>query len=271
MSVERLVPEPVYEEFVSELFHENTKQHRSDARFIERILAATFDPGVQSVMSPTHKLYPGAVRIEVPRTFAKSRRTFDDALLNRRSKREFAKTPLPFGSAMKLLHYTYGITGTLDAGPGHEQLVRAAPSGGALFPIELYVLARNVVKVPPGIYHFNAGQRCLERVSARDPFGDLVHLTYAEELREAALAFVLTGVSIKSRVKYGERGYRFMLLEAGHIAQNFLLTSTALGLNAFSLGGFVDDELDRLLQVDGFEETALYVMAAGKPGKPVRR
>ena len=271
MSVEGIAPEPVYEEFVSELFHENTKQHRSDARFIERILAATFDPAVQSVMSPTHKLYPGKPRTDLPTQFPRSKLTLDEAIVGRRSNREFSKGPLPLGVAAKLLHYSYGVTGALELGNGREQLVRAAPSGGALFPIEVYLLARNVAVLAPGIYHFNPVANCLEQIAAKDPSAELVRLTYSQELSKAALVVALTGVSIKNRVKYGERGYRFMLLEAGHIAQNFLLTATAMGLHSYTLGGFVDDELDSLLQVDGFEETALYLLAAGKPVKAGRR
>jgi SagB-type dehydrogenase family enzyme len=267
MTAGRILPKPTYDEFVSELFHENTKQHRSDARFVERILAATLDPGVQAVMKPTHKLYPGKQIITLPRRFPPSKRSFDEALLMRRSRREFAKTPLPFSVAAKLLHHAYGVTGTLDAGPAHRQSLRAAPSGGALYPIEVYLLARNVEALPSGIYHFNPAANHLEQLCAKDPFADLIRITYAEELRDAAFVLALTGVSIKNRVKYGERGYRFMLMEAGHISQNFLLSATAMNLNAFTLGGFVDDELDRLLQVDGFEETALYLMAAGKPAK----
>ena len=266
----RPLPEPNPDEFVSELFHENTKQHRSDTRFIERIMAVSFDPGVQAVMGPTHKRYPGAFGIDLPERYPAAKITFDETVLSRRSLRAFAKTPVGFGVAAKLLHYTYGITGTLDAGPAHRQSLRAAPSGGALYPIEAYVLVRNVARIPPGVYHYSPVANRLERVDPRDPFEELVRITYAEELRRAAFVVALTGVSVKNRVKYGERGYRFMLLEAGHIAQNFLLTATAMGLNAFTLGGFVDDELNRLLRVDGFEETARYLMAAGRPASRER-
>ena len=267
MSTDRFAPQAAHDEFISELFHENTKQHRSDARFIERILAATLDPSVQSMMGPTHKIYPGAGRIALPARLPKGKMTFDEAVLSRRSSRDFSNTPLRFGEVAKLLHSTYGVTGTLDGGGAHRVLLRAAPSGGALYPIEVYLLTRNVEKLPNGIYHFNPAARCLEEVSRKNPFPELVRVTYADELRDAAVVLALTGVSIKNRAKYGERGYRFMLIEAGHVAQNFLLAATAMRLNAFTVGGFVDDELDALLQVDGFEETSLYLMAAGKPGR----
>jgi SagB-type dehydrogenase family enzyme len=267
MKADRIVPEPHYEEFVSELFHENSKQHRSDARFIERILAANFDPGVQTLMAPTHKRYGRDVkRTVLPTSFPKSKLPFDEAVLTRRSEREFGKVPLSFAEVAKLLHHTYGVTGVLEAG-AHKTLLRAAPSGGALYPIEIYLLARNVRRLGVGIYHFSPAGNYIEQISADDPFPELIRATYARELEDAAIVLAMTGVSIKNRVKYGERGYRFMLIEAGHSAQNFLLTATAMGLRSFTLGGFVDDELDALLRVDGFEETTLYLMAAGKPAR----
>jgi SagB-type dehydrogenase family enzyme len=265
MITEPILPAAAREEFVSELFHENTKQRRSDARFIERIVAAAFDPTVQSVMGPSHKLYRNAKVFALPTRLPKAKQTFDDAVLSRRSSREFGKDPLPLNVAAKLLHCSYGITGELDLGHGHRQALRAAPSGGALYPIEIYLFARNVEKLPKGIYHFNSGERSLEQITAKDPFPELIKATYADELRNAALVMAITGVSLKNRVKYGERGYRFMLFEAGHIVQNFLLAANAMRLNAFAVGGFVDDELDAMLRVDGFEETSLYLAAAGRP------
>lgn len=116
--------EPNHDEYVSELFHENTKQHRSDERFIERVFAANYDAAFRRIISPTYKVYPGARRIALPRTFRKSKRGFDDALLGRRSRRDFDKAPLGFQAAAKLLHYTYGVTGAL--GPG-----RSASAAGA--------------------------------------------------------------------------------------------------------------------------------------------
>ena len=136
-----------------------------------------------------------------------------------------------------------------------------------MFPLEVYLLVRNVDRLRPGIYHFDPNEHCLDLISRKNPFAELVRATYVGELAQAALALALTGVSSKSRAKYGERGYRFMLLEAGHAAQNFLLCATALGLSAFTIGGFIDDDLDRLLEIDGFEETSLYLMAAGRPRK----
>jgi SagB-type dehydrogenase family enzyme len=94
--------------------------------------------------------------------------------------------------------------------------------------------------------------------------GTFAAAAFTPQLANAAAIFVLTGVSLKSRLKYGERGYRFMLLKAGHIAQNLLLTAAALELGALPVGGFIDDEMDRLLGIDGLNEVSLYLVAIGR-------
>jgi SagB-type dehydrogenase family enzyme len=264
MIAERRTPEPDGDEFVSELFHENTKQRRSDTRFVERILSATYDPAMHRALAPKSKNYALSQRIALPRARAKGRMTLHDALLARRSDRAFTGDPLALRDLARLLRAGAGVTGSLDAGNGERVPLRAAPSGGALYPVETYVLARHVDGLAPGVYHFAPTADALDPVAGANPFPALVRATYEPQLRRAAVAFVLTGISIKSRLKYGERGYRFMLLEAGHIAQNLLLAATAMRLRSFTLGGFVDDELDALLRVDGADETSLYVIAAGR-------
>jgi nitroreductase len=102
-----------------------------------------------------------------------------------------------------------------------------------------------------------------ELVRAGDAAHEVARLCYTAALSEAAAVIVLTGISAKSRLKYGERGYRFTLLEAGHIAQNALLTASALMLDACPFGGFIDD-LDRLLGIDGLDEVSLYLVAVGR-------
>ena len=84
----------------------------------------------------------------------------------------------------------------------------------------------------------------------------------------AALAVALTGISMKTKLKYGERGYRFLLFEAGHIMQNLLLVASALGVSALPIGGFVDAELDSALGIDGLDEVSLYLAAVGPPERP---
>lgn len=187
--------------------------------------------------------------------------TLGDAIHRRRSTRAFAATPLPLAALAALLRAGYGVTGTLRAGEGSQPL-RAVPSGGALYPLELTVAARRVERLPPGLYHFDPLDDALEQlrtesvpIAAATPFADAA--------AGAAAVIVVSGVFWRSRFKYGLRGYRFVLLEAGHVAQNLLLAGAALGLATLPLGGFYDRRVEKLIEVDGIDESALYLVCVG--------
>jgi SagB-type dehydrogenase family enzyme len=256
---------PVYDEaLVSELFHENSKQRRSDLGFIERIVSATVNPVLRRMLATAQKSYPAARRIRLPATFPPSLLDFDEVVLTRRSAREFTGAPLELGEVAKLLQLAYGITGSADLDGEVQQQFRASPSGGALYPLEVYALPLQVRGLRPGVYHYHPAAHALEEVARGGVRRQLERITHTPEIGTAAVAIALTGISAKSRIKYGERGYRFMLLEAGHVAQNLLLTARALRLGAVAIGGFVDDELDALLDIDGVDEVSLYLVAIGR-------
>jgi SagB-type dehydrogenase family enzyme len=255
---------------VSELFHENSKQHRSDHRIAERIITMATNPLLQR-MAATHKRYPSAHKIELPRDLPESTRTFTEAVLTRRSSRDFRRAPVSLPLITTLLYLGNGITGSAQAHDGRTQHFRAAPSGGALYPVELYVIAMAIEDLPQGIYHYEPVSNMLEAVRTGDRTERLQAITYTDEIDSAAAAIVLTGISLKNRIKYSERGYRFMLMEAGHIAQNILLTASAYQLAAVPIGGFVDDELDELLGIDGLDEVSLYLVAIGQSGADARQ
>ena len=187
--------------------------------------------------------------------------TLGDAVRRRRSTRVFAATPLALATLAALLRAGYGVTGTLRTGDA-SQPVRAVPSGGALYPLELTVAASRVEGLSPGLYHFDPLDDALEQlrtgavpIAATTPFGDAA--------AGAAAVIVVSGVFWRSRFKYGLRGYRFVLLEAGHVVQNVLLAGAALGLATLPLGGFYDRRTDELLEVDGVDESALYLVCVG--------
>lgn len=140
---------------------------------------------------------------------------------------------------------------------------RAVPSGGALYPLEIYVLARRVSGLPAASYHLDPFDRALELLDAGQPDldGALVDRSIADN---AAAVVVVTGVFRRSRCKYGLRGYRFALLEAGHLMHALLLLATAAGIAALPLGGFYDAALDRLVHADGVDESVLYAVALGR-------
>lgn len=262
MTSDELSAPEVSEPAPSELFHENSKHRGSDPRIAERIIAATLNPTLVR-MASARKTYPSVARIALPRSWPPAILDFDRSVESRRSRRDFQPLAIDAVSVAKLLHFASGVTGSVTTADGYRQRFRAAPSGGALYPVEAYLVALNVKGVPPGVYKYDPVEHDLAEV-LRGEFGkDLETATYTEEIRHVPAIIALTGISLKSRIKYGERGYRFMLLEAGHIAQNVLLTATSMNLIALPIGGFVDDQIDRLLNIDGVDEVSLYLIAVG--------
>lgn len=182
----------------------------------------------------------------------------DEALRRRRSARAFGPGQVSLPDVSSLLAAACGVTARPAEGPA----LRSVPSGGALYPLELYVLAARVEGLEPALHHFDPLRHVLERMPEGNPGGPLS--PYREALDAAGLLVVVTGVFWRSRFKYGLRGYRFTLLEAGHVGQSLLLAAAALELAALPVGGFYDRRVERLLGVDGVNESALYAFALGK-------
>jgi SagB-type dehydrogenase family enzyme len=179
------------------------------------------------------------------------------SISRRQSMRSYAKAPLSLGDIAAM---TYAAVGIVDGGRR-----RAIPSAGGLYPLELYVVALDVEGLAAGIHHYNVLQHRLTCVRAAELRSVLETATFAPEaLQSAAAGFALTGVFGRSKIKYGERAYRFALLEAGHAMQNIMLAAQSRGLGVCPIGGFVDDEVNGVLEVDGVEEAVLYLAAAGR-------
>lgn len=191
-------------------------------------------------------------------------RPYAEVVAGRRSCRSLAADPLPLATAAALLHAAYGVTAV---GPG-EQTFRAVPSGGALYPLELTLVAWAVDGLEPGVYHFDPLARELERLpSAGDRERVRAAMIYPELVERAPALVAISARFWRSRFKYGLRAYRFTLLEAGHVAHALLLGATAHGLGAVAVGGFYDALVDEVLGVDGVEEASLYAVAIGARGE----
>jgi SagB-type dehydrogenase family enzyme len=182
------------------------------------------------------------------------------------SCRQFLDNPLPLSILATLLHTCYGIQGRVPLGDD-ELLARPVPSAGALYPLEIYLLVRHVIDLRPGLYHYAVPAQALELLNV-DPVPP-VRLTeifmgqsYAAD---AAVVLVLTALPARSLWKYADRGYRLILLEAGHLVQTLNLASAALGWGSVNLGGFLDMALGDLLGLDNELEVPLYAIAVGRP------
>jgi SagB-type dehydrogenase family enzyme len=256
------VPEPPTDD-PAELYHEASRVSGiagvDELSGIERLLASP-DLRTSSTRAVRRHLHADLVKLG-PST--PLRMPLGTAIARRRSLRAFGGRPLQLAQLAALLRAGYGVTGTLEAGD-ETQPLRAAPSGGALYPLEISVAARRVDGLDSGLYHFDPLDDVLE-VVRREPPAVAAATPFAEAAGTAAAVIVVSAVFWRSRFKYGLRGYRFVLLEAGHVSQNVLLAATSLGLGAVPLGGFYDRRVDELLGVNGVDESALYLICIGVP------
>lgn len=234
---------------VSELFHENSRICRSAPRMAQ-------SPQSMLVAPAGFKRYVYAPRIALPEPRAAGTGTVWEAIVARRSSRDYSGREIGLECVSDLAFYALG---TPDRGQR-----RCVPSGGGLYPLELYVAAARVKGLPAGLYHYDPRSHVLCELRRADCLAPVREAVFIPEaVGNAAAVLILTAVFGRSKIKYGERAYRFALLEAGHVMQNICLSATALRLGVCPVGGFVDDELNDLLDVDGVEEAVLYAALIG--------
>jgi len=183
--------------------------------------------------------------------------SLEAAIASRRSVREYGPEPLSLEDVAQLLWAAQGIT--------DPRGYRAAPSAGALYPLELYLVCGRVDGLEPGIYHYDPAAHALDMVARGDARDDLARAAIDQSpVRDAAIDLAFTAVYERTTGKYGDRGHRYVHMEAGHAAQNVYLQSTAMSLGAVSIGAFDDAAVQRLLRLpEG--ETPLYLVAIGQP------
>jgi SagB-type dehydrogenase family enzyme len=142
---------------------------------------------------------------------------------------------------------------------------RTVPSAGGLYPIEVYPIVNNVESLDQGIYHYNIPDHSLELLKKGDFRLEIAKGCLDQQMAyNAAVDFAWTAIIERSKWKYLQRCYRYIYMDAGHIGQNFYLIAEALGLGACTIGAIYDDEINKLLGIDGIQETAIYVGVIGK-------
>jgi SagB-type dehydrogenase family enzyme len=205
-----------------------------------------------------YKTYAGAARTSLPDPTDAGGTSLMDAIERRRSVRDYATVPVSLADLSTLLHGAQGIT-------DKRMALRAAPSAGALYPLEVYVSAQNVADLEPGIYHYDVRGHALELVRGDDAGSAVARAGLSQTfLEQAGACFVLSGVFQRARWKYRERTYRYVMMEAGHVNENLYLIATALGLGACVVGAFYDEQLNELLGLDGESEAALSILSVGR-------
>jgi SagB-type dehydrogenase family enzyme len=141
---------------------------------------------------------------------------------------------------------------------------RTAPSAGALYPIETYIIANNVQGLEKAVYHYSIKLHLLEKLKNGDFSKLIAHAALEQEMfLNAATIFVWTAIFDRSKWKYKQRAYRYIYLDAGHIAQNLALSATSIGLGSCQVGAFYDEEINKIVGVDGEEESAIYLSVLG--------
>lgn len=207
---------------------------------------------------PQYKTYPGSKKVELPKPKYRGM-VLEEAIEKRRSVRNYSKKAISMAQLSQLLFAAQGVTGKM-----YDKALRTAPSAGALYPFEVYVVINNVQDVPQGIYHYLVLEHALELVKTGDFSGKISDAGLEQEMLGAAGAtFVLSAIFDRVRHKYGERGYRYAYMEAGHISQNIYLQAVSLGLGSVCAGAFLDEKVNRLVGVDGHEEAVIYLHAVG--------
>lgn len=178
--------------------------------------------------------------IDLPEPSADGDVSVEAAIRERRSVREFSKRSLTLADVAQLLWAAQGVT-SRDGG-------RAAPSAGALYPLELYLVAGDVDSLPAGVYRYRPERHRLDHVADGDFRKDLAAAALDQPwVRRAPAVLVITGVYERSARKYADRARRYTRIETGHAAQNVYLQATALGLGTVIVGAFQDAEIQEVL------------------------
>jgi SagB-type dehydrogenase family enzyme len=241
---------------IAELFHENTNIYPVQVGLDDE--------------SPLDRADEFA-RIRLPQVEMINTCGLEEAIMRRRSQRSFVEfARLSPRALSRLLRFSCSYT---EQAPSHDEpgsgLSRAMPSAGAVYPVDVYTIFFRVSGLPAGVYRYAAEDHSLELVRSGEFSGRLsalmLHQTF---IADACVVFMLVGRKDRIAEHYGERGYRYLLMEAGHIAQNLCLVATGMGLGSVTIGGFVDSGVNRLLNVDEATQISLYGVAVGVPANP---
>lgn len=227
------------------------------------LLAAGISAGIygytQITPHPRRRRVSGE-RFQLPNPRVKGGLSVEEALAKRRSIREYKDEGLTIEEVSQLLWAAQGITEP-------RRRFRAAPSAGATYPLETYTVFREggVEGFEAGVYHYEPRDHSLTQLSLGDVNEELMEAAVDQEwVGKAPLNIVLTAIFERTTWRYGERGIRYVYMEAGHVGENIYLQATAMGLGTVVVGAFYDEEVREILGIPE-EETPLYIIPVGRP------
>lgn len=197
----------------------------------------------ESLIKLTQPVYDSSVSLE-------------ESILKRRSIRRYKNEPLTINKVSQLMWAAQGIT--------DSDGLRTAPSAGALYPLEIYVVVGNVDGLTPGIYKYKPHEHELLLIKEGDNRGNLSDAALGQgAVENGAIVIVISAVYERTTWKYGDRGVRYVHMEVGHVGQNIHLQAVSLGLGTVVIGAFSDNEVKRIMKMPE-EESPLYIMPVGR-------
>jgi len=195
--------------------------------------------------------------IALPTPDIKGVMPFETVLMHRRSIRDFKSSPLTIKQISQLVWAAQGITDKYG--------FRTTPSAGALYPLEIYVVAGRVDGLNPGIYRYVPKTHELKNVKTGEYRNELCDEALNQDaIRNAPASIVISGILKRTTGKYGKRGLQYVLMETGHAGQNILLEAVGLGLGAVPIGAFDDSDVGRLMGFNA-DEVPFYIIPVGIP------
>lgn len=253
------------EESLALLYHENSKHYVIDTLPTHVAPEPWAPQRGMGIPVSKHLMPPDSERVirlpPVPLGRLKGR-SLGSLLARRRSCRAFEEAPITLQQFATLLSVAYGVTDRPKTPYGIAYL-RTVPSGGARFPLEITAIVRHVEGLAPGVYHYRPEPHYVEFLQEGDFAATLERATWRQGIaRHAAVVILISAVWHRNMDKYGERGYRGILMEVGEVIQNLYLGAESLGLGCVALEG-VDELWNELAGLDGFDETTLISVCVG--------
>ncbi|ASN87153.1 MULTISPECIES: SagB family peptide dehydrogenase [Pectobacterium] len=251
-----------------EQFHESSKTSRYGAALPNEQIVAEMNNLYTSL--PYKNFEP----ILLPETLSPINTDFATIIQTRQTPAKVNAVPLTLTQLRTILHFAYGETRDNKSNPDIHRPFRTVPSGGALYPLELYFYHSGQIEgLAAGIYHYSPTFNALHFIKPGNFNSELAQalVEFQSHLAEQlSVVIFITGLFQRSIFKYRNKGYRFCLLEAGHVAQNINLAATALQLGVINIGGFYDRKIDDLLEIDGLNHSILYMngLCAGGNDEP---
>lgn len=252
---------------IAEWFHENTKLFAgSEPNLVETPEHEVLQNDIsdrEEMVAAHNKKYPTATTLSLPKSNNLSIESFSQLLLSRCCATSFdTNSDLSLTEISTLLDAGYGLNNDRRKSEGVRHYV---PSAGALFPLEMYLLPLRVEQIDTGkLCHYQPRTHELELIGSCEGHKTAESLLTQRYMADAAAILFISGCMPRVIWKYGERGYRYILLEAGHVAQNICLAGAALDIGVCPVAGYYDNVVHDLFLLDGVSEFVVYLLCIGR-------